>query len=98
MTTVAIMTLTQVGANLLAAIITTATLAATASVAATSPDSMDSRLCFRAITLAGASEAILAVLHFVHRFVRLHLRIAPILGPIDDVPQTEAACVHLRAN
>ena len=59
MTTIAMVTLTQVGATLLGITIA-ATLAATASVAATSPDSTHGRRCFRATTAAGAGEAILA--------------------------------------
>jgi len=43
-----------------AAITIATTLAATASVAATSPDSTHGRRCFRATTAAGAGEAILA--------------------------------------
>ena len=60
MTTIAMVPLTQGGATLLAAITMAATLAATASVAATSPDSSDGRRCFHATTAAGAGEAILA--------------------------------------
>jgi hypothetical protein len=59
MTTIAMATLTQVGATLLAITIA-AILAPTASVAATPPDSTHGRRCFRATTAAGAGEAIFA--------------------------------------
>lgn len=60
MTTIAMMTLTQLGATLLA-IITAAILAATASVVATPPDSTHGRRCFRATMAAGSAEVIMAV-------------------------------------
>jgi hypothetical protein len=59
MTTIAMMTLTQVGATLLA-IITAVILAATALVVATPPDSTHGRRCFRAIMAAGSADLILA--------------------------------------
>jgi hypothetical protein len=55
MTTIAMVALTQVAATLVAIIIA-AILAATASVAATPPEPMHGRRCFRATT-AGAGEA-----------------------------------------
>jgi hypothetical protein len=58
MTTIAMVALTQLAATLVAIIIA-AILAATASVAATPPEPMHGRRCFRATT-AGAGEAILA--------------------------------------
>ena len=61
MTTIATVTLTQVGDTLPAATIA-ATLAATASVAATSPDFTHGQRCFRATTSAGAGEPVLAVI------------------------------------
>ena len=57
MTTIAMVTLTQAGATLLAIIIA-AILAATASVANTPPGSTHGRRCFRATTAAGAGEAV----------------------------------------
>jgi hypothetical protein len=59
MTTIAMVTLTQVGATLLA-IITAVILAVTALVVATPPDSTHGRRCFRATTTAGSAEVILA--------------------------------------
>jgi hypothetical protein len=96
MTTIAIVTLTRLGATLLAAIIITATMVATASVAATSPDSTDSRRCFRAITAAGAGEAILAAVgpSPAVSFGAI-CGLNPILGPIADPPQTAGS---LRAS
>ena len=58
MTTIAMMRLTQ--ADTLAAITIAATLAATASEAATLPGSTHGRRCFRATTAAGAGDAVLA--------------------------------------
>ena len=60
MTTTAMVRLTRVEATLLAAFTMADTLAAIASLAATSPDSTDGRRCFRAITAAGIGEVILA--------------------------------------
>jgi hypothetical protein len=55
MTTIAMVTLTQVEATLLAAITTAATPAATASVGAISPGSSNGRRCFLATTAAANS-------------------------------------------
>ena len=66
MTTIAMMTLTQVGATLLA-IITAVILAATASVVATPPDFTHGRRCFRATTTAGSAEAILAAVDSIFK-------------------------------
>jgi hypothetical protein len=59
MITIAMMSLTQVGATLLA-IITAVILAATASVVATLPDSIHGRRCFRDTMAAGSADVILA--------------------------------------
>jgi hypothetical protein len=67
MTTIAMVTLTQAGATLLA-IITAAILAATASVAATPPELTHGRRYFRATTAAGAGEAVLAAVDSLIRF------------------------------
>ena len=58
MTTIAMMSLTQVGATLLA--ITAVILAATASVVATLPDSIHGRRCFRDTMAAGSADVMLA--------------------------------------
>ena len=60
MTTIVMVTLTQGGATLLAIIIT-AILAATASVANTPPGSTHAQRCFRATTAAGAGDAVLGL-------------------------------------
>ena len=59
MTTIAMMSLTQVGATLLA-IITAVILGATASVVATLPDSIQGRRCFRDTMAAGSADVTLA--------------------------------------
>ena len=61
MTTIATMIFTEVGATLLATI-TRVILAATASVAATPPEPIHGRRCFRATMAAGSADAILAVM------------------------------------
>jgi len=61
MTTIAMMSLTQVGATLLA-IITAVILGATASVVATLPDSIHGRRCFRDTMAAGSADVILAAM------------------------------------
>jgi hypothetical protein len=59
MTTIAMMSLTQVGATLLA-IITAVILAATASVVPTAADSIHGRRCFRDTMAAGSADVMLA--------------------------------------